>query len=134
MARKRDFLGGSIRSARSVFQFEDYPLAYELFKPFVDFYGVWCKLSSYQRSFKFLATCTCHADYKQVVNDNWDFNKSILENIPHLTKAFTKWNADCFGNIHTKKKESLSRLEGIQRKLAFEHESGLIKLEGKVRD
>lgn len=86
-----------------------------------------------RRLFHFQAAWTTHAEFQNVVKDNWDVSKPVMDNIPRMTEAFKKWNKIDFGDIQKKNKRCLARLNGIQNKLMTNHDNGLIKLERKVR-
>ncbi|XP_019190758.1 PREDICTED: uncharacterized protein LOC109185230 [Ipomoea nil] len=50
-----------------------------------------------------------------------------------MANTLRDWNKNIFGNIHDRKRNLEKRLEGIQRKLDNIHNTGLLKLERKIR-
>lgn len=83
--------------------------------------------------FRFQAAWTSHPDFLNVVNNSWNDNGDIDDNLNNLKRKLMLWNKNNFGNIFARKKRLMARLEGIQRKLTQGHSTGLIKLERKIR-
>lgn len=85
------------------------------------------------KTFKFQGVWTRHPKFLEAVTESWKENATVWSNRENVARKLQEWNKNTFGNIHTKKRQILKRLGGIQRCLDNNHHSGIIKLERKIR-
>ncbi|WCJ35671.1 DNAse I-like superfamily protein [Euphorbia peplus] len=96
----------------------------------VDFKGV---IPSKPNSpFRFLAAWLGHGDFKSIVEDNWNSQLSLGDNLTNLAGVLDVWNEKVFGNIFSRKKHLYARLAGVQRSLGSRVTSGLLRLEQRL--
>ena len=62
----------------------------------------------------------------------WESNNRLVDAINWFTQKAKEWNKNQFGNIFTRKKNLMSRLNGIQRALALRPLEFLVKLEDEL--
>ncbi|KAF7811300.1 reverse transcriptase [Senna tora] len=53
--------------------------------------------------------------FANLTKESWHNNPSLFQNLPDFTTKIKDWNKKEFGDIFTKKRKILSRLQGIQR-------------------
>ena len=62
----------------------------------------------------------------------WESNNGLVDAIIWFTQKAKEWNKNQFRNIFTRKKNLMSRLNGIQRALALRPLEFLVKLEDEL--
>ena len=82
--------------------------------------------------FRFQVPWLTHLDFSTDVQKQWKDETSLLENIKNLPSGLLKWNKDCFGNIHRKKRRLLAKLKGEQSNIVEKGKTHLLKLERKL--
>ncbi|XP_027178983.1 uncharacterized protein LOC113777945 [Coffea eugenioides] len=73
-----------------------------------------------------------HYDFYNQVEQNWNNNKDLLENVKIFTEKIKNWIREVFGNILRKKKRCHARINGIQRSLSRAPSIRLQKLEEEL--
>nr|GMD88092.1 uncharacterized protein LOC109172167 [Ipomoea batatas] len=68
----------------------------------------------------------------EVVRNSWQSNNYLTDNLQVVSDALSIWNKLVFCHILKRKKTTLARLEGIQRRLPQHKHRGLVKLENKL--
>jgi len=67
-----------------------------------------------------------------IVYQVWERNNRLVDAINCFTQKAKEWNKNQFGNIFTRKKNLMLRLNGIQRALALRQSDFLVKLEDEL--
>jgi hypothetical protein len=75
--------------------------------------------NSRNRPFRFETAWTTHADFHHFLQEKWRGDNNLVEQLHHLTPHLKEWNKDTFGNIFKRKKELLTRLNGIQNSSSY---------------
>ncbi|XP_031115795.1 uncharacterized protein LOC116019654 [Ipomoea triloba] len=83
--------------------------------------------------FRFLLPCLTHQNLNKIVANQWVTNNLFQTNLTNLAEVLGTWNREEFGVIEKKKKRLLARIDGIQRRLEVNYESGLIRLLKKLQ-
>lgn len=83
--------------------------------------------------FRFQAMWMTHPDYHIFIDSTWNNQDSIVGNTTKVTKELATWNREVFGNVTSKKKKLLERIEGIKKNLVVNFHNGLRKLDIKLR-
>lgn len=86
------------------------------------------------RPFRFETTWTSHADFKNFLHSKWEKDKDIVQSLHMLTTHLKKWNKETFGDIFKRKKELLSRLNGIQNSSNYGYSNYLENLEKELQN
>ncbi|KAJ7965205.1 Ribonuclease H [Quillaja saponaria] len=84
------------------------------------------------RPFRFEATWLMHKDFHKVIANSWRKDAAIHNSISDLTCKLKWWNKEIFWNYFQRKKQALSRLEGIQKALERAHSNYLARVEQDV--
>ena len=66
------------------------------------------------------------------MHQTWERNSRLIDAINCFTQNATEWNKNQFENIFSRKKNLMSRLNGIQRVLALRPLDFLVKLENEL--
>lgn len=95
--------------------------------------GIWLRTDSnssfrHRPYFKFLGPWLDHQDFHSEVTNSWRIHDSWDENINRLTVNLSRWNKLIYGNIVSKKRRLIGRMEGIDRKLMEGHNERLVQL------
>ena len=67
--------------------------------------------------------------FPDIVSQAWGGANNLVEAIDSFTRNVVDWNKNQFGNIFTRKKILMARINGIQKAIAFKPSSFLLKLE-----
>ncbi|XP_071939846.1 uncharacterized protein [Coffea arabica] len=73
-----------------------------------------------------------HQDFYNQVDQSWNNNVDLLENVKIFTEKIGNWNREVFGNILRRKKRCQARINGIQRSLSRQPSTHLLGLEKKL--
>ncbi|XP_015945942.1 uncharacterized protein LOC107471016 [Arachis duranensis] len=84
------------------------------------------------KPFRLLAPWLLHDDYSNLVNDAWNPNDSLTDNINSFNNRAKAWNRETFENIFRKKSCIIARLEGINKSLSFQSNPFLEKLQKEL--
>ncbi|XVF24387.1 hypothetical protein REPUB_Repub13aG0123500 [Reevesia pubescens] len=84
------------------------------------------------RPFRFEAAWLTHDSFASFIEERWRKDESLHENLKAFMPAIKEWNTSVFGNIFTRKKKLLARLEGVQRNLEIRPNKFLYKLENEL--
>ncbi|CAL1354334.1 unnamed protein product [Linum trigynum] len=87
---------------------------------------------SFDRPFRFEAAWLSNNDFDTQVADGWDQQASLPVALEKLATSLSQWSKSTFGNIFHKKRRLLSRIQGIQDKVANNFSRGLYKLQTKL--
>lgn len=90
-------------------------------------------ISALNKPFWFQAAWMTHEQFDDFVKNKWSNEIPLVPFLKTFSHELQSWNKEVFHNIFQKKRELFARIGGIQKKLAFNHDRGLIKLEGKLR-
>ena len=71
------------------------------------------------RSFRFQTGWLLDLSFLPIVHQVWESNNRLVDAIIWFTQKAKEWNKNQFGNIFTRKKNLMSRLNVIQRALAI---------------
>ena len=82
-----------------------------------------------EKPFRFLAPWLIHGDFKDMLEGAWLKDGIMEENIHSFVEVAKEWNKNVFGNIMRHKNRLLLRLEGISKKLSFQENKFLEKLQ-----
>nr|GMC80249.1 uncharacterized protein LOC109167347 [Ipomoea batatas] len=82
--------------------------------------------------FKFQAAWFTHKGLTEVIKSSWNSSHLFTENVPRLTETLSSWNKSTFENINHRKRITMARIEGVQRRLVMAYHGGLAKLEKKL--
>ena len=63
------------------------------------------------------------------VKDNWDHLQPLSSAITNFTREVKRWKVEVLGNLFTRKKKVLARLNGTQKALASNPNDFLVHLE-----
>lgn len=86
------------------------------------------------RPFKFLMAWTKHAEFPQLLCNNWDDDLSLHANIANFRSAAQLWNQNVFGEIGKEKRRLKARIDGIQKAIeARPMDEHLINLDIELR-
>ena len=62
----------------------------------------------------------------------WRDSPNLGDAVNRFTQATIRWNGSHFGNIFTRKKNLLARINGIQRALSVRPSASLVNLENEL--
>lgn len=86
-------------------------------------------ISSVNKPFRFEASWIKHTCFPEFLHSVWNQDKPFLQNLDNLSMMLPTWNKDVFGNIFSKKRSLLARLNGIQKALSLRSNPFLENLE-----
>lgn len=81
------------------------------------------------RPFKFQSFWLNDLSFPNIVRDAWGQSNRLDEAMEKFTKDATAWNRNNFGNIFTKKRCAMARLDGVQKALVERPSDSLVELE-----
>ena len=84
------------------------------------------------RPFRFQTNWLLDPSFFPIVYQVWERNSRLLDAINVFTQEVKEWNKNQFGNIFYRKKNLMSRLNGIQRALALRPSDFLVQLENEL--
>lgn len=84
------------------------------------------------RLFHFQTGWLLDPSFFPIVHQAWESNNRLVNAINCFTKKAKEWNKNQFGNFFTRKRNLMSRLNGIQRALALRPSDFLVKLENEL--
>ena len=84
------------------------------------------------RPFMFQTGWLLDPSFFLIVYQVWERNNKLVYAINCFTQKAKEWNKNQFGNIFTRKKNLMLRLNGIQRALALRPSDFLVKLEDEL--
>ena len=84
------------------------------------------------RPFKFQSCWLSDASFSKVVTQAWRHYTRLVDATETFTKEAKVWNKTQFGNIFSRKKNIIARLNGIQRSIASRPSSFLCNLENEL--
>lgn len=84
---------------------------------------------SSNRPFRFQTMWLMHLEFPRFVKDNWGQDQLMDEAITNFTSKVKKWNVDVLGNIFSRKKRVIARINGAQKALANHPNEFLVQLE-----
>lgn len=84
------------------------------------------------RLFKFQSCWLSNASFPKVVSQAWRHCPRLVDAIDTFTKEAKVWNKTQFGNIFSRKKNIMARLNGIQRSIVIRPSSFLCNLENEL--
>ena len=84
------------------------------------------------RPFRFQTSWLLDPSFFPIVHQAWERNSKLLDTINVFTQEVKEWNKNQFGNIFYRKKNLMSRLNGIQRALALRPLDFLVQLENEL--
>ncbi|XP_021762943.1 uncharacterized protein LOC110727671 [Chenopodium quinoa] len=90
-------------------------------------------LEAINRPFRFQDAWLTHENFGEFIHKKWDKSAPLMPLLNSLSLELQNWNKEIFHNIFREKRSLIARIDGVQKKLAFERNSGLIKLESKLR-
>ena len=64
------------------------------------------------KPFRFQSMWLLHPEFPRFVKDNWDHLQPLSSAITNFTREVKRWNVEVFGNLFTRKKKVLARLNG----------------------
>ena len=82
-----------------------------------------------KRPFRFQTCWLLDPTFLDVVSQAWGGANNLVEAVDSFTRNVVDWNKNQFGNIFTRKKILMARINGIQKAIAFKPSSFLLKLE-----
>ncbi|XP_030945010.1 uncharacterized protein LOC115969488 [Quercus lobata] len=82
-----------------------------------------------KRSFRFQTCWLLDPTFPDIVSQAWGGANNLVEVVESFTRNVVDWNKNQFGNIYTRKKILMARINGIQKAIAFKPSSFLLKLE-----
>ena len=80
------------------------------------------------RPFRFQTGWLLNPSFFPIVHQAWERNSRLVDAVNVFTQEAKEWNKNHFGNFFTRKKNLMSRLNGIQRALAFRPSNFLVKM------
>lgn len=84
------------------------------------------------RPFRFQTAWLLDPTFPPLVHQAWENNRNLEATISCFTLKAREWNKNHFGNIFTRKKNLVSRINGIQRALALNPSTFLVNLENEL--
>ena len=84
-------------------------------------------------SFRFQSCWLSNPSFLNVVSQAWHSNPSLAEADKVFTEDAANWNRLSFGNIFEKKKNIMTRLNGIQRVILVWPSNFLLNLENELQ-
>ena len=84
------------------------------------------------RPFRFQTNWLLDPSFFPIVHQAWERNSRLLDAIHIFTQEVKEWNKNQFGNIFYRKKNLMSRLNGIQRAPALRPSGFLVQLENDL--
>ena len=93
-----------------------------------------CKSSAnhLNKSFRFQTMWLLHLDFLRVVQQSWSKDRFLQTSTSDFIDRAKKWNVEVFGNLFTKKRRVLARLNGTQKALADNPCEFLLDLEKQL--
>ncbi|KAK8711191.1 hypothetical protein V6N13_146482 [Hibiscus sabdariffa] len=88
---------------------------------------------SKHRRFHYFSGWLQHADFNQLVLNNWDSNLPITTAVEQFCKVVDSWNRNVFGSLTRRKNHVMARLRGIQRCLSQRRNAFLSNLEADLQ-
>ena len=85
-----------------------------------------------ERPFKFQSCWLSDVSFPKVVSQAWRHCPRLVDAIDSFIKEAKVWNKTQFGNIFTRKKNIMARLNGIQRSIAIRPSAFLCNLENEL--
>ncbi|KAK8628349.1 hypothetical protein V6N13_064058 [Hibiscus sabdariffa] len=79
--------------------------------------------------FRYFVRWIAHPDFNRLVHSRWDSSISLVYNVSHFSKAVDSWNSEVYGSIGKNKRSLMARLCGVQKCLAQQHTTNMLKLE-----
>ncbi|XP_019172460.1 PREDICTED: uncharacterized protein LOC109167844 [Ipomoea nil] len=73
-------------------------------------------------------------DLHGIVERAWKPTLSAVENALHLAAELAVWNRDSFGCVFKRKWSIMAQIQGLQRAMAINYHSGMVKLDTKLRE
>ncbi|CAL1353574.1 unnamed protein product [Linum trigynum] len=84
------------------------------------------------RPFRFEGAWLTHESYGDFLQDKWDSQVPLQDTLRKMVEDLAEWNKNTFGNVLQKKRRLLSRINGIQTRIANGFSPGLFKLQAKL--
>ena len=84
------------------------------------------------RPFRFQTGWLLDPSFFPIMHQTWERNSRLIDAINCFTQNAKEWNKNQFENIFSRKKNLMSRLNGIQRVLALRPSDFLVKLENEL--
>lgn len=74
--------------------------------------------SHHRRPFRFLASWITHSDFNRFVRSHWNLSLSRNDSINFVQKDLEVWNKEVFGNIFSKNRKLLRKMDWINKSIA----------------
>lgn len=71
-----------------------------------------------RRPFRFLAAWVTHSDFSNLMERTWNLEDCWGDQVARFQRVVKRWNKDVFGNIFTRKKELINRLQHLDDQIA----------------
>ncbi|PNX89210.1 hypothetical protein L195_g045327, partial [Trifolium pratense] len=91
-------------------------------------------INNNNRPFRFEAAWISHEEFHPFLKDRWGGESDFINQLNNLTPKLKEWNKDKFGNIFKRKKELLTRLNGIQKSSSYGYSTFLDNLEKELQE
>ena len=85
-----------------------------------------------KRPFRFQTCWLSEPSFPSIVSRVWSGSLALGEVVNKFTQAAIRWNVSHFGNIFTRKKNIMARINGIQRALSMRPSAFLVNLENEL--
>ncbi|XP_050241299.1 uncharacterized protein LOC126690218 [Quercus robur] len=85
-----------------------------------------------KRPFRFQTCWLSEPSFPSIVSRAWSDSPALGKAVNRFTQAAIRWNASHFGNIFTRKKNIMARINGIQRALSMRPSAFLVNLENEL--
>lgn len=85
-----------------------------------------------RRPFRFEAAWLMHSDFPNLMRKNWTREEAWGSQLSRFQQEVIKWNKVVFGNIFTRKKMLISRLNDVDNQLAVNMSPGLEDLKASL--
>ena len=85
-----------------------------------------------KRPFRFQTCWLSKPSFPSVVTHAWRDSPNLGDAVNRVTQAAIRWNGSHFGNIFTRKKNLLARINGIQQALSVKPSIFLVNLENEL--
>ncbi|XP_030941594.1 uncharacterized protein LOC115966516 [Quercus lobata] len=85
-----------------------------------------------KRPFRLQTCWLSEPSFPSIVNHAWRDSPTLGDAVNRFTQVAIRWNGSHFGNIFTRKKNLLARINGIQRALSVKPSVFLVNLENEL--
>ena len=82
-----------------------------------------------KRPFRFQTCWLLDPTFPNIVSQAWGVANNLVEAVESFTRNVVDWNKNQFGNVFSRKKILMARINGIKKDIAFKPSSFLLKLE-----